>query len=88
MGLIRTHPALVDLLDRNCVEVIPTLAAHAPNDNQSRLFEDGQMLHDGKSRKFERHAQLARRSWFVAQCIQKPPSRWIGEGFPNGFQEV
>ena len=89
MGLKGTNPALIDALDGNGVEVIPTLATAGLDDHQVGFLQHAQMLDDADARDFGKggtHRPGGPPS--LAQQIENlTPSR-VGQSLPNRVQIV
>src|SRR3546814_15788188 len=59
-GGVGADPAVVDILDRHCVEMVPPLAPAALGDDESGIFQHFQMLHHRAAIEFgEMRAQRA-----------------------------
>src|SRR5918993_4735295 len=68
---VRADPALVDLVDRQRIEVVPALASLARGDHQVRLFEHFQMLHHRAAIELRKQAaQHAGGQRLVAQLVE------------------
>src|SRR5215217_8197790 len=68
---IGADPAVVDMLDRERIEMVPPLAPLALDDHEIRAFQDLQVLHHGAAvERPESVAQLARGLRLIFQCIE------------------
>jgi hypothetical protein len=73
------HPALIDRLDRNRVEVIDPLAASSCPDHETGLDEDRQMVHDPEAAHTrDEVAQLTGRSRGNPELIEQSSPRLVG----------
>ena len=82
---ILADPAVVDRLDRQGVEMVPALAALAARQDQLRLFQHLQVLHDRATVHLRKSfAQRARRQRRVLDRIQHLPPLCIGQRLENG----
>jgi hypothetical protein len=81
----RRHPALrvlvdppvVDQPNRHRVQEVPLLPARAPGDDEPRLFEQAQVLHDAEARHFQRRLEVRERAavTLVEPVEQETPRR-------------
>ena len=80
------HAALVNLLHRHGVEMIPTLASLAPDGNKPRLFQHAKMLDDSEAGGGEQVRQLASCAWLNAQQVKDLAPRRIADSRESGSQ--
>ena len=75
---IGTDPAFVDALDRDGVEVIPTLTAAPLDDYEVGFLEDAEMLHHGRAIEFrEQLGKSPGRFRAAFERIEKFPASFI-----------
>ena len=64
VGRIVPDPAIINMLDRQRIEIVPALPTAFMGDDQIRLFEDFEMLHHGAPVELrETGAQIAGWVW-------------------------
>ena len=80
-----THPPIADALYRHGIELIPSQAPLATDDQQPGVFENPHMLHHGRPSqgRLELLTDLAGGSMSDAKQIEDRASCRIGEGFPD-----
>src|SRR5688500_18759712 len=77
---VRAGPALVDLVDRQRIEVVPAFAPLARRDHQVRFLEHFQMLHDRAAIELRKQAaQHAGGQGLVAQLVEDLPADRRGQ---------
>lgn len=68
---ICADPAFVDMLDRNCIEVIPALSTAPFDDDEVGLLQHAQVLHDGGAIEvWQQFGKGTRCSWAGLECIK------------------
>ena len=81
---VGADPAVVDVLDRHRVEVIPAFAPAAFGDDQPRIFQHFEMLHDSASVDVaEVAAQRARGERLILERVEDLASDVRCQGFEN-----
>ncbi len=84
MRRVFADPAVMDLLDRKRVEVIPALPSLALGNDEVSLLEDLQMLHHGAAVHIGKSiAQCARRLGCFLQPIEHLAPPRMGQGLEN-----
>ena len=77
---VLADPAVVDLADRDDVEIIPAKPSILFHKDQTRLFENREMLHHGAAIElFEVQAEIARRPRAVLEEIEYPTPPRVGQ---------
>lgn len=77
-------PALMDLLDWNCMDVEPAGATVLLANDKASLFEHAQMLHDRDPRNIETASELAHgKTGLGAQPIENRPARLVSQGLKH-----
>ena len=81
---ILTDPALVNALDGNGVEVIPTFPTATLDDHQACSFENAEVLHDRGAIKFWQDAgKRSRCLWTLFQRVENATSGFVCEGLED-----
>ncbi len=89
VGGVAADPAVVDFLDGQRVDVVPAVAAFAPDDDQLGFFKHSKMLHDGAAVQIlEVPADVSRSLRLVSQQIEHFATAVIGQGFEDRLLPV
>lgn len=82
---IGTDPTVVDLLDRQAVQMVPALPAFLPGNYEIGFFKHPQMLHDGAAVHLgEGFAERACRARLFLQKVENVAAAAMRQRLENG----